>query len=254
VSDQPVPALVPERRPGLDPAMIETFLRDPSIDVTKLEVLLRMQQQVRADWARAEFAVAMSACQAEIQQVVRDAQNKQTSSWFARLERIDQAVRPIYTRHGFSVGYTEEIAGEGSLIVLVCKVTHKHEHTEEYRMTAPPDVLGPKGAAVKSELHGRGSSNTYMRRYLLCMAFNIVVRGMDDDGNKATAIPRINANHLAELKALIAQTNTDIPYMLSRVFKDGSVTTLEDVPMTYFAALKNSLLRKLEAPQTSAPP
>ena len=48
-------------------------------------------------------------------------------------------------------------------------------------MPAPLDTSGGKSA-----LQGVGSTNSYLRRYIACNIFNIVVVGDDDDGNGST--------------------------------------------------------------------
>jgi len=48
-------------------------------------------------------------------------------------------------------------------------------------MPAPPDTSGGK-----STVQGVGSTNSYLRRYIACNIFNIVVVGDDDDGNGGT--------------------------------------------------------------------
>src|SRR6266404_3054873 len=78
-------------------------VKDPAIDVNKLDMLLRMQREIIADNARVEFNAAMNAAQSEIQPVARTAENTQTKSWYAKLEAVDAAIRPIYLRHGFAL-------------------------------------------------------------------------------------------------------------------------------------------------------
>ena len=48
-------------------------------------------------------------------------------------------------------------------------------------MSAPPDTTGGK-----SNVQAVGSTNSYLRRYVVCNIFNIVVVGDDDDGNGGT--------------------------------------------------------------------
>src|SRR5438477_6474048 len=52
---------------------------------------------------------------------------------------------------------------------------------EDSFMPAPPDTSGGK-----STVQGVGSTNSYLRRYIACNIFNIVVVGDDDDGNGST--------------------------------------------------------------------
>jgi hypothetical protein len=48
-------------------------------------------------------------------------------------------------------------------------------------MPAPPDTTGGK-----SGVQAVGSTNSFLRRYVVCNIFNIVVVGDDDDGNGGT--------------------------------------------------------------------
>src|ERR1700692_1415295 len=80
-------------------------VKDPTIDVAKLDALLRMQREIKADWASVEYNKAMNAAQAEVQPIARTTENTQTSSFYAKLEAVDAAIRPIYLKHGFSLSY-----------------------------------------------------------------------------------------------------------------------------------------------------
>ena len=82
-------------------AAIVTLAKDPSVDVTKLDALLKMQERMESRQAEAAFNKAMSACQANIEPVVRDTENSQTRSFYAKLEKVDAAIRPIYTVMAF---------------------------------------------------------------------------------------------------------------------------------------------------------
>jgi hypothetical protein len=54
-------------------------------------------------------------------------------------------------------------------------------HFEDSFMPAPLDTSGGK-----STVQGVGSTNSYLRRYIACNIFNIVIVGDDDDGNGGT--------------------------------------------------------------------
>src|SRR5438309_433685 len=87
---------------------IERASRDEAFDLAKFEALLRMQREVVSDQAKREFNESMARAQSEMEPVIRDAKNTNTNSKYARLETIDAQMRPIYTRHGFSVRYGSE--------------------------------------------------------------------------------------------------------------------------------------------------
>ncbi len=118
--------------------------------------------------------------------VVRGAQNEHTRSRYAVLEAIDGAIRPIYTSHGFSVRYRGLVTEAGSGGV-VCVVSHRDGHTEEFPLQAPLDLTGSKGTQNKPAVQALGSTITYLRRYALMMAFNVVLTNdSDDDDGEAT--------------------------------------------------------------------
>jgi hypothetical protein len=60
-------------------------------------------------------------------------------------------------------------------------------------MPAPPDTTGGK-----SNVQAVGSTNSFLRRYVACNIFNIVVVGDDDDGNGGT-IDEAQAKTILEL-------------------------------------------------------
>jgi hypothetical protein len=110
------PAVVSETRsPREDIAPAAAMLNflaaamtNPKISAEKLKALLDMQREVVADAATLQFNRAMSAVQAEMQPVLHDATNEQTRSKYSRLETIDALMRPIYSRHGFSLSFDSE--------------------------------------------------------------------------------------------------------------------------------------------------
>jgi hypothetical protein len=131
-------------------------VKDPAIDVAKLESLLRMQREIIADDARLQFNRAMSAVQGEIQPVPRNARNDQTSSRYAMLETIDATIHPVYSRHGFCLAFNSEPT-EGPNARVVSEVSHTAGHSKINQLEAALDLTGPKGTGNKTPLHGLGS-------------------------------------------------------------------------------------------------
>lgn len=161
---------------------IAAAARDPSVDVTKFESLLRMQREILADEARQTFGRAMAAVQAEMRPIVRDAENKQTNSRYAKLESIDAIIRPIYAGNGFSLSFDSPPATPPN-IKITCEVSHIGGHSKTYTLESGLDIVGAKGVVNKTALHGLGSTISYMQRYLTRMIFNVVLTDEDDDGN-----------------------------------------------------------------------
>jgi len=68
--------------------------------------------------------------------------------------------------------------GAGSDILIRGRLKHlPGGHYEDFFMPAPPDTTGGK-----SNVQAVGSTNSFLRRYVVCNIFNIVVVGDDDDG------------------------------------------------------------------------
>jgi hypothetical protein len=161
---------------------IERASRDPDFDVAKFGELLRMQRELVQEQARGAFNRAMAAAQAEMLPVIRDATNTHTNSKYARLETVDRAMRPIYTKHGFGVRFGSDVSPREGYIRIVCTVSHVGGYSETNYLDAPPDTTGSQGKANKTAVQAVGSSVSYLRRYLLAMVFNIVLADDDDDG------------------------------------------------------------------------
>lgn len=186
--------------------IIERAAFDPAVDIARLEMLFEMQRKVVADEARVKFEGAMTQAQAEMGPVLREAENKHTKAKYARLEDIDAAIRPVYTRHGLSLSFNQLEAPLGSVAVS-CKVGHEGGHFQTYSLVGGLDNVGAGGNANKTPIQALGSSVSYLRRYLTCMIFNIALKNEDNDGNvqNKAHLVRINAEQKGEILKLIKE-------------------------------------------------
>jgi hypothetical protein len=220
-------------------------VRDPSVDVTKLSALLREQRQIIADDARLKFQRAFAEAQAEMVPVTRDAVNDQTRSKYARLETIDAAIRPIYTRYGFAMSFDSEPIEGG--VRIVCEVTHRDGHAKTYRLESGLDTAGAKGNANKTPMHGLGSAVSYLRRYLKTMVWDLALSNEDNDGNRTRHATNddgelLSRAQLAELDDLMTRTQSSEGRFLAHHNLD--FRSIQQVPASEFVRLKNSLLTK----------
>lgn len=151
--------------------------------VEQLQILQDMHfKQLERD-AEAEFNLAMNAVQSELGRVAANMNNVQTKSKYADYAALDRAIRPIYTKHGFSLSFD---SGESlpETVVAYCYVSHRAGHTRKYQSPAMPlPVMGPQGKAVMTATHGTGAAMSYAMRYLLKFIFNIAIGEDDTDGN-----------------------------------------------------------------------
>jgi hypothetical protein len=192
----------------LGTSILEVIARaaaDPKVDVEKMQKLLEMQERVLIHRAKSDFSIAMRDCQSEMKPVVRDAENLHTKSKYARLEKIDAGIRPVYTRHGFSLSYNSPQCDAGR-VKVTCTVRHDAGHSETYELTGALDTAGSQGKSNKTDIQGLGSSVSYMRRYLACMIFNVVLTNEDDDGQ---ALGFINEKQEMTILDLISEIGLD---------------------------------------------
>jgi hypothetical protein len=203
-------------------ALIDRYVRDPSVDVDRLERLLDMKERLDRREAETAFNEAMVLAQEEVQPVARTTENTVTHSFYAKLEEVDAAIRPIYLRHGFSLSYSTVAPLVVGNIRVECRCA-RGSHVERFYREAGPDTLGPKGSPTKTALHGSASTETFLKRYLACGIFNVVFKDMDDDGTggpideaQAQAIRDLlrqsGSNETAFLKYLKAPSIEEIPY------------------------------------------
>lgn len=240
-------AIAEPHAPSTLVAFLARAVHDPAVDVSKLEAIYRMQRELVADERRAAFHRAMNAVQSEMQAVVRNAFNDQTRSKFATLEAVDAAIRPVYAKHGFALSFTE--TPSDAVEMKVTCIVSRDGHAETYFLSALSDTVGPQGKANKTHVQGVGSSVSYLRRYLVCMIFNIALKGDDNDGNRpgngaANDTGEVLGRAAIDLLAgLIAETKTDERKLLAHMgFPD--LTMIKDVPARDFARMKNLLLSK----------
>ena len=171
------PALEPRRIELLD--IIAGVIEKPSVNVEKIRALLDMQRENDRDQRHLAFMVAMAEAQEKMQPIVRaDAGERKK---YAKLERIDNEIRPIYTAAGFSLSFNSKKMENGA-VRMMCKCFHKAGWTEEYELEGDLDMSGPQGKATKPSIQGLGSSVSYLRRYLTLMIFNVTLKDEDNDG------------------------------------------------------------------------
>lgn len=220
-------------------ATISQAASNPDVDVEKMERLFAMFERMRAAQSESAFNQAMSACQKETPVIKRNKRNTQTSSNYADLERLNDALVPIYTAHGFGLSFGTDTSPLENHVRVVCDVSHTGGFTKRYFYDAPLDLTGPKGTQNKTHLHASGSALSYARRYLSMMIFNVAT--VDDDGNNTKAITE---QQLADLRALIQEVKAS-DSRVAAMLKWAGVSKLEEFPADKYAeACKN-----LRAPQ-----
>lgn len=250
VNSQSVPAIIGEAPSSA--AVLDVIVRaasDPNIDVAKMERLMAMHKQLRADQAEAEFNDAMRRAQEGMTHIREDADNPSTRSKYASYVALDKVARPIYVSCGFSVSFGQGDGAPEAHVRVVADVAHRGGHLRQYHADIPADGKGAKGGDVMTKTHATGSAFSYGRRYLLALIFNLVVSGMEDDDGNGASGSKISAAQKEALLALQKTVSADTAAFL-KFFK---VKTLDDLPASRFKEAKDMLERKSAQQRKGAP-
>ncbi len=164
-------------------SIMQRAVENPKLDVRKMREIMDMQMEVLRYQAEISFNLALNACQQKIPHISPNRKNTHTKSNYADLEAIDKIIRPIISRHGFSLSFnTEQVPPKH--IKVICTVRHIEGHKVDFSMVGELDDGGFKGTANKTGIQAAGSSASYLERYLIKLIFYVIVEGEDTDGNK----------------------------------------------------------------------
>lgn len=238
--DAPSTVPAPTGEAGAILQMIERVAMNPAADLDKLERLLAMRERIMAQQAERAFNVAMKEAQAEMRPIAADADNQQTRSKYATYAKLDRVLRPIYTKHGFSLSFDEDDSPKPDHIRVLCHVAHDAGHTRVYRKDMPADGKGAKGGDVMTKTHAAGAAASYGARYLLKGIFNVAIGEEDKDGNDPTPPKTITEEQIMTLRDLAASVDADE----KRFCTFMRVDRLSDLPAARFDEAKTALERK----------
>ncbi len=171
---------------------------DPNVDVAKLEKLLDMQERILAKQAEINFNIAMSELQPLLPTIKKT--KKGHNYMYAPYEQIDMLIRPLYTKHGFSLSFNSKVQGES--IHYFGTISHKEGHSRQAEIVLPADNSGSKNG-----VQAQGSTIQYAKRYLVGMLLNIVTE--DEDNDAAYNNERLTESMIAQVEKLITSTNTN---------------------------------------------
>lgn len=220
-------------------SVVERLASNPQVDVDKLQKIMDMQEHSLDREAEKSFNADMVLAQSEIKMAVKNKQNQQTRSSYADLAAVIGSAKPVYTKHGFALSFYEGETKKDKHIRVMCDVMHRDGHTKTRFYDVPLDVSGIAGKTNKTLVHGGGSSTSYGRRYLTCMVFNIPT-GDDDDGNIAGGVEYVAGENLEQIKALIAETESDTAAFL----KVAGAESIDAIPVRNHTKVMSMLNRK----------
>jgi len=176
-------------------ALINRLALDPHADVEKLDPIIAMYERLKAKEAELQYNAAKGRILKKLaaMKIVKNKpalydieegrpQNGTHEAFkYAPLEEIDKHLRPLLAEEEMDLSYSDEPLQSGGLLIRGRLKHLPSGHYEDSFIPAPLDTTGSK-----SEVQAVGSTNSFLRRYITCNIFNIVVVGEDDDGNGGT--------------------------------------------------------------------
>src|SRR5437868_14441477 len=186
-------AAPPSDSPSRVFGLIERVALDPRADVEKLERVMRMYERLKAKEAELAYNSAKGRIlknlsrikivknRSAVYQIEKGKPSKGASFKYAPLEEIDKHLRPLLVEEEMDLSYSDEPREDGGILIRGRLQHLPSGHFEDSFMPAPLDTTGGK-----SDVQAVGSTNSFLRRYIACNIFNIVVVGDDDDGAGGT--------------------------------------------------------------------
>ena len=198
--------------------LIERVVLDPRAGVEKLDRMMAMYERQKAKEAELGFNAAKGRIlkklagikfvknRPAIYEIEKGKPQKGTYEAFkyAPLEEIDKHLRPLLLEEEMDLSYSDEPLASGGILIRGRLKHLPSGHYEDSFMPAPLDTTGGK-----SQVQAVGSTNSFLRRYVLCNIFNIVVVGDDDDGNGGT----IDEAQTAKILDLIKKAKAGPKYL-----------------------------------------
>lgn len=229
---------------AITPVFLEGLAANPEVSPEKLRQFLDMRHEEEDRIAKRLFMEAMARVQEQIPIVLKDKDNAQTNSKYASEEAIARAIRPVYSKEGFSISYGTEDSPRENHMRVVAYLRHAAGHEEKLHLDYPYDDRGIKGNANKTMIHAYKSTISYAKSTLVCMAFNVAT-GEDDDGNAAGVGETIDETDQTAIEKLLKDCDADRKHFLLWLEKQG-IDGIENIPIEKVEWITKMILKSAE--------
>lgn len=231
----PAPAPAPVSDNAAIIQVIERAALNPEVDIDKMERLLAMQERIVARNAEAAYASAFADMQPELPEIPERGKGH-GSITYAKWEDINDLIKPVLSRHGFSLSFRTGRSEAGKPTVTAV-LRHREGHSDETTLELDSDQSGSKNS-----VQAIGSSTSYGKRYTAQALLNLTSRGEDDDGYRAGTGERLSEEQIREINELAEEVGAD----KIKFCKYIQVKSIADIPVNRFEKAKAILNSKRE--------
>jgi hypothetical protein len=179
-----------------------------------MEQLFLMRERLEARHAKRAFDAAMAQAKGSIGPIVKTREvafttaKGRTNYKYEDMGDIAKVIDPVFQVYGLS--YRFAIAQDGPRVKVSCIVSHAEGASETTTLEATVD----SGGSSMNAHQALGSTLSYLQRYSLRAALGLAV-ARDDDGRLGVDdSPAIDADQVAFVQALLAETKSDVPKFL----------------------------------------
>lgn len=194
--------------------------------VEVMQKLLEMKERQEDRDAKRMFADALAQLQAEMPAISKNAEIRVKGvlrSKYASIEQLDDVLRPLMEKYGFSLTVScDEL--KDTMRRFSGTLRHRGGHSEILTVWMPFDKSDFR-SAVQSE----GSTMSYAKRQLYKAHFNIIERGIDDDGT-GQGFEKISNEEAIDLQSKIAEVKGNTQTFLDYF----NIEKLSDMPKANF--------------------
>jgi hypothetical protein len=225
--------------------MYERVIRDPSVDLERVQRVREMLREERALAAQTAYKAALAELQGDLGAVLKRGRidiGRGKPQSFASLDDIMDVVREPMHRHGFSFEFQNAYPAE-KVMEITTILNHRDGHSTRNTRRLPFDTTGSK-----NPVQSHGSTETYGRRYGILSALNIATTDSDDDGrgagNGKQDTSPVTIEQLGRIQQALVHNGVPIEWLLEFLPKRGvKAERLEDIP-----AIKcDSVIKAIEA-------
>lgn len=151
---------------------------DKGLPIETIERLLAARKELKAEWAKEQYILAMAKFQSECPVIKREDSVKDKSGKerykFAPIGKIVAQTKEFISKNGLSYKF-EEIKDD-KYTTAVCIVTHVSGHTETSSFKVE---IGSEEYMTNTQKYG--ARMTFAKRYAFCNAFGILTGDEDND-------------------------------------------------------------------------
>jgi len=221
--------------PALASSPMELLSRalERGADLAMVEKLMDLAERQERNLAKKAFDAAVAEAKKEIPVIKANASGN--NNRYADQGAFASVVDPIIGKHGLS--YRFRANQTANLIEVTCVLSHRDGYSEETTLSSAPD-----GSGNKNSIQAIGSALTYLQRYSLKLALGLAA-SKDDDGKAADSAEPISAEQLAEIRAKLESSGSDI----ERFCKYMAVEALPDIRKNDYPKALAAIAQALKA-------